>query len=61
MRNINRRLERLEAASGELNLHKLLQASDDERDRVIKNLSDAELDRLIDELKADDPKEIAAI
>ncbi len=61
MRNMYRRLERLEAASGIVNLHKLLQASEDERDRIIKNLPDAELDRLIDQLKADDPKEIAAI
>ncbi|MCZ6860589.1 MAG: hypothetical protein O7I42_09985 [Alphaproteobacteria bacterium] len=51
---MTRRLERLEAASGIVNLHKLLQASEDERDRVIKNLPDAELDRLIDELKADE-------
>ncbi len=54
MRNMNRRLERLEAASGAVNLHNLLHASEDERDRIIKNLPDAELDRLIDELKADE-------
>ena len=54
MRNINRRLERLEAASGAVNLHKLLQAPKDERDRIIKNLPDAELDRLIEELKTDE-------
>ncbi len=61
MRHINRRLEGLEAASGIVNLHNLIHAPEDERDRIIKNLSDAELDQLIDELREDDPKEIAAI
>ncbi len=61
MRNINRRLKRLEAASGAVNLHNLIHASEDERDRIIKNLPDAELDRLIDELKENDPKEMATV
>ena len=58
---MNRRLERLEASSGIVNLHNLLQAPEDEQQRFIENLSDAELDRLIDELKADDPSERATI
>ena len=61
MRNMTRRLERLEAASGYVNLHNLIHASEDERDRIIKNLPDAELDRLIDELKADGPQERATV
>ena len=59
MRNISRRLERLEAASGTVSLDNLLRATEDEQRRIIKNLSDAELDRLIVELKADDPLERA--
>ena len=59
MRNMTRRLERLETASGYVNLDNLLQAPEDEQQRFIENLSDAELDRLIDEIKAGE--EIAAI
>ena len=53
MRHMNRRLERLEAASGIVNLDNLLQAPKDEQQRFIENLPDTELDRLIEELKAD--------
>ncbi len=52
MRNMTRRLERLETASGTTTLESLLYAPKNEIDRILGNLSDAELDRIIDELKA---------
>ena len=54
MRNMDRRLERLEAASGIVNLDNLLQAPECELQRYLENLSDVELDRLIEELKTDE-------
>ena len=56
MRNMSKRLERLETASGTVTLPYMLHASEDEQKRIIKNLSDAEIDRFIDELKANVPK-----
>ncbi len=52
MRNMSKRLERLETASGTVTLPYMLHASEDEQKRIIKNLSDADIDRFIDELKA---------
>ncbi len=52
MRNMSKRLERLETTSGTVTLPYMLQASEDEQKRIIKNLSNAAIDQFIDELEA---------
>ena len=61
MRNMTRRLERLEAASGTTTMESLLAAPKNEYDRILRGLSDAELDRIIGELKADNPQQRTTI